>query len=70
MQDLMAGQIDPMLSTAADSVEQARAGNIKAYAVTAKTIGNRTRHSECGRGWIARVLLFAMVGAVRVQRHA
>jgi tripartite-type tricarboxylate transporter receptor subunit TctC len=37
MQDLVAGQIDLMLSTAADSVEQARAGSIKAYAVTAKS---------------------------------
>jgi tripartite-type tricarboxylate transporter receptor subunit TctC len=37
MQDLVAGQIDLMLSTAADSVEQARSGSIKAYAVTAKS---------------------------------
>ena len=37
IRDLVAGQIDLMLATAADSVEQARAGNIKAYAVTAES---------------------------------
>jgi len=37
MQDLLGQQIDLMLATAAESVEQARAGNIKAYAVTAKS---------------------------------
>ena len=37
IQDLVAGQIDLMLSTATDAVAQARAGSIKAYAVTAKS---------------------------------
>jgi tripartite-type tricarboxylate transporter receptor subunit TctC len=37
MHDLVAGQIDLMLDTAADVVEHVRAGNIKAYAVTAKS---------------------------------
>jgi tripartite-type tricarboxylate transporter receptor subunit TctC len=37
IQDLLAQQIDLILATAADSVEQARSGNIKAYAVTAKS---------------------------------
>jgi tripartite-type tricarboxylate transporter receptor subunit TctC len=37
MQDLLAQQIDLMVATAADSVQQARAGNIKAYAVTARS---------------------------------
>jgi tripartite-type tricarboxylate transporter receptor subunit TctC len=37
MQDLVAGQIDVMLDTPAVSLSQVRSGNIKAYAVTAKT---------------------------------
>ncbi len=36
MQDLVAGQIDLMFDTSANSLPQARAGNIKAYAVTSK----------------------------------
>jgi len=36
MQDLIAGQIDMVMPTAAIGVPQARAGAIKAYAVTAK----------------------------------
>ena len=36
LQDLVAGQIDLMFPTAADSLEQVRAGTIKAFAVTAK----------------------------------
>jgi tripartite-type tricarboxylate transporter receptor subunit TctC len=35
MQDMIAGQIDMMIDTSANSVPQVRAGNIKAYAVTA-----------------------------------
>jgi len=37
MQDLVAGQIDILLDTPAVSLSQVRSGNIKAYAVTAKT---------------------------------
>jgi tripartite-type tricarboxylate transporter receptor subunit TctC len=37
MQDLIAGQIDFMIDTAANSLPQLRAGTIKAYALTAKT---------------------------------
>jgi tripartite-type tricarboxylate transporter receptor subunit TctC len=37
MQDLVAGQIDFMIATAANSLPQVRAGTIKAYAVTSKT---------------------------------
>jgi tripartite-type tricarboxylate transporter receptor subunit TctC len=37
MQDLVAGQIDVMLDTPAVSLPQVRSGNIKAYAVTAKS---------------------------------
>ena len=37
MQDLVAGQIDVMLDTPAVSLSQVRSGNIKAYAVTAKS---------------------------------
>jgi tripartite-type tricarboxylate transporter receptor subunit TctC len=37
LQDLIAGQIDLILSPAADSIEQIRAGNIRAYAVMAKS---------------------------------
>jgi tripartite-type tricarboxylate transporter receptor subunit TctC len=37
MQDLVAGQIDLMFPTAADSLEQVRAGTIKAFAVTTKS---------------------------------
>jgi tripartite-type tricarboxylate transporter receptor subunit TctC len=37
MQDLIAGQIDFMIDTAANSLPQVRAGTIKAYALTAKT---------------------------------
>jgi tripartite-type tricarboxylate transporter receptor subunit TctC len=37
MQDLVAGQIDVLLDTPAVSLSQVRGGNIKAYAVTAKT---------------------------------
>jgi tripartite-type tricarboxylate transporter receptor subunit TctC len=37
VQDLVAGQIDFMVSAIPDCLEQVRAGNIKAYAVTAKT---------------------------------
>src|SRR5919197_3320401 len=37
MQDLVAGQIDFMIDTAANSLPQVRAGTIKAYAVTAKS---------------------------------
>jgi tripartite-type tricarboxylate transporter receptor subunit TctC len=36
MQDLVAGQIDLIFATVSDSIEQLRAGTIKAYAVTAK----------------------------------
>jgi tripartite-type tricarboxylate transporter receptor subunit TctC len=36
MQDLLGGQIDMMIDLAASSAPQVRAGNIKAYAVTAK----------------------------------
>ena len=36
MQDLVAGQIDLMVDNPATSLPQARAGTIKAYAVTAK----------------------------------
>jgi tripartite-type tricarboxylate transporter receptor subunit TctC len=36
MQDLLAGHIDMMIDLAASSAPQVRAGNIKAYAVTAK----------------------------------
>jgi tripartite-type tricarboxylate transporter receptor subunit TctC len=37
MQDLVAGQIDMMFDTAANSLPQVRAGTIKAYAITAKS---------------------------------
>lgn len=37
MQDLVAGQIDFMIDTAANSLPQVRAGNIKAFAVTSKS---------------------------------
>jgi tripartite-type tricarboxylate transporter receptor subunit TctC len=37
MQDLVSGQIDFMVDTAANSLPQVRAGTIKAYALTAKT---------------------------------
>jgi len=37
MQDLVAGQIDFMIDTAANSLPQVRAGTIKAYALTANT---------------------------------
>jgi tripartite-type tricarboxylate transporter receptor subunit TctC len=37
MQDLVAGQIDFMIDTAANSLPQVRAGTIKAFAVTAKS---------------------------------
>jgi tripartite-type tricarboxylate transporter receptor subunit TctC len=37
MQDLLAGNLDVMLDTPALSIPQVRGGNIKAYAVTAKT---------------------------------
>jgi tripartite-type tricarboxylate transporter receptor subunit TctC len=37
MQDLVAGQIDMMLDNPATSLPQVRAGNIKAFATTAKT---------------------------------
>jgi tripartite-type tricarboxylate transporter receptor subunit TctC len=37
MQDLLAGQIDLMIISAGESVQQVRAGEIKAYAVTAKS---------------------------------
>jgi tripartite-type tricarboxylate transporter receptor subunit TctC len=37
MQDLIAGQIDFMIDTAANSLPQVRAGTIKAYALTAST---------------------------------
>jgi tripartite-type tricarboxylate transporter receptor subunit TctC len=37
IQDLLAQQIDLILATAPDSIEQERARNIKAYAVTAKS---------------------------------
>jgi tripartite-type tricarboxylate transporter receptor subunit TctC len=36
MQDLVAGRIDFMIDTAANSLPQVRAGTIKAYAVTSK----------------------------------
>src|ERR1043166_3844247 len=37
MQDLISGQIDFMIDTAANSLPQVRAGTIKAYALTAKS---------------------------------
>lgn len=37
MQDLVAGQIDFMIDTAANSLPQVRAGTIKAYALTANS---------------------------------
>jgi tripartite-type tricarboxylate transporter receptor subunit TctC len=36
MQDLLAGQIDMMIDLAASAMPQVRAGNVKAFAVTAK----------------------------------
>jgi tripartite-type tricarboxylate transporter receptor subunit TctC len=36
MQDMIAGQIDIMFDTAANSVPQVRSGNVKGFAVTAK----------------------------------
>src|SRR5215831_1593639 len=37
MQDMIAGQIDLMFDTSANSLPQVRSGNIKGYAVTSKT---------------------------------
>jgi tripartite-type tricarboxylate transporter receptor subunit TctC len=37
MQDMIAGQIDIMFDTSANSLPQVRSGSIKGYAVTAKT---------------------------------
>ena len=37
MQDMIAGQIDIMFDTAANSLPQVRSGNVKGFAVTAKT---------------------------------
>src|SRR5205823_5896218 len=37
IQDMVAGQIDFMVASMADALEQVRAGNIKAYAVTANS---------------------------------
>jgi tripartite-type tricarboxylate transporter receptor subunit TctC len=37
MQDMIAGQIDLMFDTSANSLPQVRAGNVKAFAVTSKT---------------------------------
>ncbi len=37
MQDLVAGQIDLMIDQSSNALPQVRSGNIKAYAVTAKT---------------------------------
>ena len=36
MQDIIAGHVDFTLASTGDSAEQVRAGNVKAYAVTAK----------------------------------
>src|SRR5215468_601510 len=37
MQDMIAGQIDVMFDTSANSLPQVRSGNVKAFAVTSKT---------------------------------
>jgi len=37
VQDLVAGQIDMMITSVSDLLPQVRAGNIKAYAIAAKT---------------------------------
>jgi tripartite-type tricarboxylate transporter receptor subunit TctC len=49
MQDLVAGQIDFDIDSQAPAVPQARAGNIRAYAVTAKNrFGIGARNPNCG----------------------
>src|SRR5262249_4960120 len=48
LQDLVVGQIDLMIPTAADSLERVRAGTIKAFAVTAKSL---RRRSQISRQW-------------------
>ena len=68
MQDLVAGQIDVMLDTPAVSLSQVRSGNIKAYAVTAKT-RHRAGTADHRRGRLARILFFLLARVVGAQRH-
>ena len=68
MQDMIAGHIDLMFVSPTIALEHVRAGSIKAYAVTAKNrYGSGARHSDRGRGRIARLLCLALVCVLGAQ---
>ena len=71
MQDLVAGNIDITLDTPAVSLPQLRGGNIKAYAVTAKSRRRgRARDPDHRRGRVARLLFFVLARVLGAQGHA
>ena len=70
MQDLLAGHIDLMFDQAANALPQVRAGNIKAYAVTAKT---RSRRRPISRPWTrpgCRLLYLVLARVLGAEGHA
>jgi tripartite-type tricarboxylate transporter receptor subunit TctC len=57
MQDLLAGQIDMMIDLAASATPQLRAGNVKAYAVTARNrLAAAPDVPTVDEAWTARIL--------------
>jgi tripartite-type tricarboxylate transporter receptor subunit TctC len=71
MQDLVAGQIDFMIDTAANSLPQVRAGRIKDLCADGEgASAGRGRHPDRRRGWTARALRPELASRVRAEGHA
>jgi tripartite-type tricarboxylate transporter receptor subunit TctC len=69
MTDMIAGQIDLSMFPATVALQQLRAGNARAYAVLLERGFWRRRKFPGGRGGVARVLHFPVVGPVGSQGH-
>ncbi len=71
MNDLVAGQIDLIVDQTSNSINQVRAGTIRAYAVTDdKRVETGAGHSDHRRGRPARISHDAVVRALGAERHA
>jgi tripartite-type tricarboxylate transporter receptor subunit TctC len=69
IQDMIAGQIDIMFDTSANSLPQVRSGNVKAFAVTSKTRPPAARHPDSRRGRLARIPHLELARPVGAKRH-
>ena len=71
MNDLIAGQIDVIVDQTSNSINQVRAGTIRAYAITDdKRARLRARHPDGGRGRPDGFQHDAVVGPVGAEGHA